>query len=52
MSMLWGLPQAFLGSQIGFDDYWSVDFAPSKGQWFVIDMAPGARSWHPDHRQS
>jgi len=36
----------------GFDDYWSVDFAPSKGQWFVIDMAPGARSWHPDHRQS
>lgn len=31
-----------------FDGYWSVDFACSKeGTWYLIDMALGADSWHP-----
>lgn len=29
--------------------YWSVDFAHAKnGEWFLIDMALGLASWHPE----
>lgn len=29
---------------------WSVDFAcDTKGQWWLIDMADAAHSWHPEH---
>lgn len=29
---------------------WSVDVARSRiGEWYLIDMAPAARSWHPEH---
>jgi hypothetical protein len=32
-----------------FEGYWSVDFCRSKdGTWYVIDMARGEDSWHPD----
>lgn len=32
------------------DGYWSVDFAMSQdGIWYLIDMAVGERSWHPEH---
>lgn len=32
-----------------FEDYWSVDFAQaSDGTWYLIDMAVGIESWHPD----
>jgi len=32
------------------DGYWSVDFAcGSGGDWYLIDMALGDASWHPDH---
>ena len=31
------------------DGYWSVDFAHAKnGKWFLIDMALGLVSWHPE----
>lgn len=31
------------------DGYWSVDFACSRtGKWYLIDMAEGQASWHPD----
>jgi len=31
------------------DGYWSVDFAYGKnGNWYLIDMATGERSWHPE----
>jgi len=31
------------------DGYWSVDFACARdGKWFLIDMAVGEISWHPD----
>ena len=31
------------------EGYWSVDYAMSKdGTWYLIDMAPGEQSWHPD----
>jgi len=31
--------------------FWSVDFACSKsGKWYLIDMARGEASWHPDCR--
>lgn len=30
-------------------EYWSVDFALGQnGQWYLIDMAEGHRSWHDD----
>ena len=30
--------------------YWSVDFACSKSRtWYLIDMAEGEKSWHPEH---
>jgi len=33
------------------DGFWSVDFCKSKaGQWILIDMAEGERSWHPECR--
>lgn len=29
--------------------YWSVDFAYGQnGEWYLIDMAEGERSWHPE----
>lgn len=29
--------------------YWSIDFCKSKsGKWYLIDMAEGIKSWHPD----
>jgi hypothetical protein len=32
-----------------FDDYWSIDFAYGKdGTWYLIDMAIGYDSWHPN----
>lgn len=32
------------------DGYWSVDFACAHdGTWYLIDMARGENSWHPDH---
>ena len=32
------------------DGFWSVDFCKSKtGQWILIDMAEGERSWHPEN---
>ena len=32
-----------------FDGYWSVDFARDiNGNWYMIDMAKGIESWHPD----
>lgn len=32
--------------------YWSVDFALAQdGRWLLIDMAEGARSWHPEHEE-
>jgi len=31
------------------DGYWSVDFAMAKnGKWYLIDMALGEMSWHPE----
>lgn len=33
--------------------YWSVDFACSReGQWYLLDMAEGEKSWHPEHNIS
>ncbi|KKN21400.1 hypothetical protein LCGC14_0925850 [marine sediment metagenome] len=30
--------------------YWSVDFAKVLGgNWYLIDMAEGEKSWHPEH---
>lgn len=30
--------------------YWSVDFAMSQdGIWYLLDMAVGEESWHPEH---
>ena len=30
--------------------YWSVDFCLAKdGTWYLIDMAEGEKSWHPEH---
>lgn len=32
-----------------FEGYWSVDFAQDKnGDWYMIDMALGDQSWHPE----
>ena len=32
-----------------FEGYWSVDFCKAKdGQWILIDMATGEKSWHPE----
>lgn len=32
-----------------FDGYWSVDFCKAKnGEWILIDMATGEKSWHPE----
>ena len=32
-----------------FEGYWSVDFCRGKdGTWYLIDMARGAKSWHPE----
>ena len=32
------------------DGYWSVDFCKAKdGRWWLIDMADGFRSWHPEN---
>lgn len=32
-----------------FDGYWSVDFAQDvNGDWYLIDMALGNESWHPE----
>jgi len=31
------------------EGFWSIDFCKSKdGTWYLIDMATGERSWHPD----
>lgn len=31
-----------------FEGYWSIDFCKTKkGDWYLIDMATGERSWHP-----
>lgn len=39
---------ASVGKTLG--GYWSVDFACSQdGFWYLIDMAEGERSWHPEH---
>lgn len=39
---------ASIGKRLG--GYWSVDFALSQdGIWYLIDMAVGERSWHPEH---
>lgn len=40
-----------LAERVGevIDGYWSVDFCKSKtGTWYLIDMAEGHRSWHPE----
>ena len=35
-----------------FDGYWSVDFSRGKnGQWWLIDMAEGDRSYHMEHEE-
>lgn len=32
-----------------FPDYWSIDFClSSSGEWVLIDMAEGEKSWHPE----
>jgi len=32
-----------------FDGYWSIDFCLSaSGEWVLIDMAEGEKSWHPE----
>lgn len=32
---------------------WSVDFAQTvDGEWWLIDMAVGDRSWHPNHEEN
>jgi hypothetical protein len=32
-----------------FQGYWSIDFCKSKkGLWYLIDMAKGLASWHPE----
>jgi hypothetical protein len=32
-----------------FEGYWSIDFCKSKrGEWYLIDMASGYQSWHPE----
>ena len=32
-----------------FNGFWSVDLAQTEdGDWYVIDMAKGEKSWHPD----
>ena len=32
------------------EGFWSVDFCKgADGQWYLIDMATGANSWHPEH---
>jgi hypothetical protein len=29
--------------------FWSIDFCKAKnGQWYLIDMATGEHSWHPE----
>ncbi len=34
-----------------FEGYWSMDFCLSaRGDWVLIDMAEGERSWHPEHK--
>lgn len=39
---------ASVGKTLG--GYWSVDFAlDQEGIWYLIDMAVGERSWHPEH---
>lgn len=29
-----------------FTGYWTIDFLWAEGQWWIIDMAHGQRSWH------
>lgn len=37
------------GVSRAIEGYWSVDFACSRtGEWYLIDMAEGHLSWHPD----
>lgn len=33
--------------------YWSVDFALGRRRvtWYLIDMAEGEKSWHPEHQR-
>lgn len=34
-----------------FDGFWSIDFCKAEdGKWFLIDMATGDKSWHPEHK--
>lgn len=33
-----------------FEGYWSVDFMWARNQWYLIDMAVGEHSWHPEKR--
>lgn len=44
----WALAAAWLMGDV--EESWSVDFAQATdGRWWLIDMAPGYSSWHPDH---
>lgn len=47
-----GLPGMAVGAAercADLADYWSVDFAEARdGTWWLIDMATGDRSWHPE----
>lgn len=37
-----------IGKEMG--GYWSIDFAEDKaGTWYLIDMAEGEKSYHPEH---
>lgn len=44
----WALAAAGLMGDV--EESWSVDFAQTTdGKWWLIDMAPGYSSWHPEH---
>jgi len=46
VGLLTGYAECVGGALPGF---WSVDFARAKGgEWFLIDMATGEASWHPE----
>jgi len=45
------LDQEAISTALSCDDhnFWSIDFAQDKsGQWWLIDMALGEKSWHPE----
>lgn len=44
LDLAWDVAKIFDG-----DGYWSVDFAlTEEGDWYLIDMAEGEKSWHPE----